>query len=65
MNFVISKETKLEQDAVHFYYKENLVAKGSTRFLKCQAEEANKRISCYFGVLIINSIKISIKLKSN
>jgi hypothetical protein len=27
MNFVISKETKLEQDAVHFYYKESLVAK--------------------------------------
>jgi len=27
MNFVISKEKKLEQDAVHFYYRESLVAK--------------------------------------
>jgi hypothetical protein len=27
MNFVISKEMKLEQDAVHFYYEENLAVK--------------------------------------
>jgi hypothetical protein len=65
MNFVISKETKLEQDAVPLLLQGEPCGKGSTRFLKCQAEEANKRISCYFGVLIINSIKISIKLKSN